>query len=210
MRTQETFYKPGLEEPAVIIENLAPVPRELHLVNQRLSVLWRLFVLLFSILVVFVLEMILLDSYIQTASLLSLVLVVSILLLPFTVLPWWLITTYRQQILSYRHCEKIYREGIPCIGTINTMTRMTGNNHHFFAHRNHPSPMVKIRVDYTFSVEDEIKTGTVVLPETSVDYLQMNDEICVLYLGDNPSDNMIFPLPGNDFFTIFHHHPDQR
>lgn len=203
MHTQETFYKPGLESPATIIENLPSSPRDLHLVGAHFSMFWRVIVLLASLAIVFVLEKLLLDSFIQTASLFSLIIGVSILLLPFTIVPWMLVTSYRNQIISYRHCEKIYREGIACVGTINTMTRMTGNNHHFFAHRNHPSPFVKIRVDYTFPVDDTLKTGTVILPETSVTYLQGNAEVCVLYRADQPSESLIFPLPGNNFFSIF-------
>ena len=121
MHTLETFYKPGLESPASIIENLPTTPRELHLVGAHFSMLWRVIVLLASIAVVFILEKLLLDSFIQTASLLSLIIGVSILLLPFTVVPWWLFSSYRQQIRSYRHCKKIYCEGVACIGTINTI-----------------------------------------------------------------------------------------
>ena len=203
MHTRELFHKPGLEDAAVVMEQLRSNPRELHLVGARLSVVWRILLFIISIGVVFFLENIFAFEYIETASLVSLICGIALLPLPFTLIPWWLISTYRHQMRSFEYCKKIYTGGVACIGSINTLTRLTGSTSHHYENRKHSNPFVKVRVDYTFFVNDEVKNGTVILPETSVDYLQINDDICVIYLEEEPSENMIFPLPGNDFFILF-------
>ena len=44
-------------------------------------------------------------------------------------------------------------------------------------------------------------TVTVIMHEQSARFLVPNMEICVLYLADSVSDNMIFPMPSPDWFT---------
>ncbi|MBQ9816432.1 MAG: hypothetical protein IJM59_03040 [Proteobacteria bacterium] len=201
MHTREVFYKPGIEPPEKIIEGLAEVPRPLHAAGVRFSVAWRSLVFVVATLVCGYALYWSFQIYLETASFIHWFIIIAVLPVWLGFLPWWLISSYRSKLKSFNYCKNIYQNGVPAIGTINALTRFTGGVHdsHHSEHK-WASLLFKARVDYTFTVDNTIKTGTALLREQSIDYLSMNDNVCVLYLPENPSDNMIYPIPGYEFF----------
>ena len=203
MRTAEVFYKPGLEDPAEVIQALPEVPRSLHLVGKRMSLIWRFFICIVSIAVGGFIEFILLRSFVNEASQLSLLGAAAAFPIFLIFIPWWLFASYKKRISSYLFCKRIYENGTPCLGTINTLTKISGrdmesyNIDSFRPHRHG-----HIRIDYTFEVDNNINVGTVILSASSSRYLNVNDTVCVLYLPDDPSKNILFPIPGYEFMEI--------
>ena len=201
MKTQERFYKPGIEPVDQVIQNLPNVPRKLHSKGIWFSVVWRvLCFVLISVSVIYFIHLCFIQ-YIETASFFCWFLIVSIIPLWLLFLPWKLISSYRNRIRSFRYCQKIYENGIPVPGTVNTLTRISGydQNCHHIEHK-WSSSLSKVRIDFTFVIDNTVKTGTATLREQNMNYLSMNSDICVLYLPDNPAENMIYPIPGNEFF----------
>ena len=179
MHTREVFYKPGIEPPEKIIEGLAEVPRPLHAAGVRFSVAWRSLVFVVATLVCGYALYWSFQIYLETASFIHWFIIIAVLPVWLGFLPWWLISSYRSKLKSFNYCKNIYQN----------------HSEHKWA-----SLLFKARVDYTFTVDNTIKTGTALLREQSIDYLSMNDNVCVLYLPENPSDNMIYPIPGYEFF----------
>ena len=205
MHTLETFYKPGLEPVEDIMLQLAPTPRALHPAGQRLAILWRILVCLLSIVACGYISYYCLIHYIETASFWTWFIFIAIIPICLIYIPWWLVTSYKSAIQSYYYCKNIYQNGIPTLGVINTLTLLSGQDlvsHH--TERVWSSSRAKVRIDYTFCVGNSMKTGTALLCEQTINYLSMNSEICVLYLPDDPSENMMFPIPGPEFFEYRH------
>ena len=205
MRTAEVFYKPGLEEPAEVIQSLPEAPRSLHLVGKRMSICWRFLICVVSIAFGGFVEYILLRSFVNDASQLSLLGAAAAFPIFLIFIPWWLVASYKKRIASYLYCKQIYENGIPCLGIINTLTKISGrdmetyNIDSFRPHRHG-----HIRIDYTFEVDNKIKVGTVILSASSTRYLSVNDKVCVLYIptDDDQFKSILFPIPGHEFMEI--------
>ena len=203
MHTAEVFYKPGLEDPAEIIQSLPPAPRTLHLAGRRLSIAWRLFVFILSIGCGGFIVYTLFKEYVINASLLSLVAAAAAFPVFVCFIPWWLFSSYKKSMSSYLYCKRVYENGIACIGTINTMTKLTGHDMETYHQNNkHAIHHGRIRIDYTFDVDNAVRVGTVTLSASSANYLNANDKVCVLYHPDDFSQNMLFPIPSNEFLEI--------
>ena len=203
MHTAEKFYRPGLEDPSDVIASLPEVPRTLHLVGKQLSIIWRSLACIISLSCGALIEYTLVKSFIDDASQMSLLLAAVALPIFFIFIPWWLIASYKKRIKSYTYCKRVYENGTACIGMVNTLTKITGRDMETYKFDSfHPHRHGHIRVDYTFEVDNLIKVGTVVLSTSSARYLNVNDKICVLYLPDNTTENMLFPIPGNEFLEI--------
>lgn len=200
MHTREVFENPGEKLPADVIENLPPVPRQIHLVGSTISIILRFLFLGVTFVLYALIAFLALQDYSQTANLSELAIVIATFPLVFFYLPWRLYSGFRLQLESFRYYEKIFRDGVPCIGAVNMITRVSGRECHHVEHDASRLGLAKIRIDYTFEVEDAVKTGTMILPEKTVRNLGINSEICVLYLSDNVANSMIFPLPGNCLF----------
>ena len=203
MHTAEKFYRPGLEDPSDVIASLPEVPRPLHLAGKQLSIFWRSLACIASILCGALIEYILIKSYVQEASQINLLWAAAAFPFFMIFIPWWLIASYKKRMISYNYCKHVYENGTACIGTVNTLTKITGRDmetYHFDSFRPHRHG--HIRVDYTFEVDNLIKVGTVVLSASSARYLNVNDKICVLYHPNDATKNMLFPIPGNEFLEI--------
>ena len=200
MHTVEVFSKPGLESPAPA-EVPAP-PRELHPVGIRASVLLRFLLCIISYVAAGGLGYLCLMEFLMEASFLHWFIL--IVLLPFCLLvvPWYLISTFKARMTTFHRYRNIYQNGILTTGAINMLTRISGRDmdSHCIQHSRR-TRQSKIRVDYTFLVDNAVKTGTVLLREQSIDGLAMNSEILVLYLPDDPTQSMIYPTPGYEFFA---------
>lgn len=203
MRTVESFYKPGLEPVADVMAQLAETPRSLHAKGLLWGKIWRVAVFLICLAATIVCCYRLYGYYVESGKLLSWVIAVAIVPLTLGYLPWWLTTSYIRRVRTFEHCRRIYQDGTPVLGTVNTITNVTGpdQNCHHIEHKR-SSSRSKVRVDYTFAIDNVIKTGSVLLRESSVRYLKVNDDICVIYQPDLPSDSIIFPVPGYDFFEM--------
>ena len=201
MRTAETFYSPGLEDPEEVIRSLPEVPRPLHLVGKRISMIWRLLVFALSVGICAYLEYILLTQFVNEASLVSLMLAAAALPIFLAFVPWWLFSSFKKCMISFDFCKRVYENGTPCIGAINTLTKITGRDmetYHFGGFHAHGH----VRVDYTFEVENDIKVGTVILSATSARYLNANDRVCVIYMPENTSESILFPIPGSELLEV--------
>lgn len=203
MRTVEKFYKPGLESAQDVIDHIAPVPRSLVPAGMGWARVWRTaffgIALMASILWCYMHY----NVYISTGSLLSWIACVAIVPVVLGYIPWWLISSYKRRKRTFLHCAEIYRNGTAVLGTVNTITNVNGPEQDCW-HVEHrwTSSFYKVRVDYTFPIENALKTGSVILRESSVRYLKANDEVCVVYLPESPSDSILFPVPGYDFFEM--------
>ncbi len=201
MKTHEKFFKPGLVPVDEIIEHLPETPRELHPIGVQFSMVWRIIFFIFVSLLLILFIHTCIHLFIETAIVIYWAFIFVLIPIWLVIIPWKLTSTYKNKLKSFRYCQKIYQNGIPVKGYVNTLTRVTGReqNCHHIEHT-WTSSLSKVRIDYTFEIDNTVKTGTALLREQNMNYLSMNSEICVLYLPDNPSENMIFPIPGNEFF----------
>lgn len=201
MRTLETFYKPGLEPPNEVIANLSATPRPVHAIGVHASIALRVLAILATVLVSLYIEYYLWQEFVQNASVLAWTIGLALLPVAFLFVPWLCVSSYRKRIRAFRRYCRIYANGIPVLGMVNTISRVMGSNHdcHFVEH-SWTSSISKTRIDYTFVVENEVKTGTVIMHEQSARFLVPNLEIVVLYLPDNVHESMIYPIPGSDWF----------
>ena len=109
MRTQESFYKPGLEPAGDIIEHLEPAVRELHPVGMRYSFIWRLAVIIFSINVCVFSTIYHFNQYIATANFIYWFIIIVLIPICILFVPWYLISTYIQRIRSFNYYRNIYQ-----------------------------------------------------------------------------------------------------
>ena len=201
MRTAESFPRPGQQLPADELAALPPTPRPIHGVGIRTSVLLRLLLWLLDYAVGGYIVYACILDYIRTASFLAWFIVIAFTPVFLIAVPWYLVSTFRARMRTFHHYHDIYRNGLPAVGTVNTLTRISGHDmdcHNIEYSRR--TARSKIRVDYTFLVDNTVRTGTVLLRERTVAALAMNSEIGVLYLPDDPTRSMIYPIPGDEFF----------
>lgn len=201
MRTLETFYKPGLESPQTIISELPESPRTVHAAGVVASKIIRAIVILCALGIGAYAEIRLWDNFALRASVLSWTVGIALLPIVLCFVPWLCITSYKRRMAAYMRYCRIYCGGSAAIGWVNTISRVTGSNLdcHYVEH-SWTSSLSKVRIDYTFDVGGDVKTGTVIMHEQSAKYLVPNMEICVLYLPENVSENMIYPIPSGDWF----------
>ncbi|MBQ4360453.1 MAG: hypothetical protein II767_09365 [Proteobacteria bacterium] len=201
MRIVETFYKPGLETPDEVIESLPDVPRQLHVVGMRWAIAWRILCALLVLLLCAAVCYSSIVYYIESANFIAWMIAVAISPIGVGFVPWWLISSYRKHIKSYKYCSRLYEIGKVARGSINMLTRVTGfrEDSHHIEHTWHSSRS-RVRIDYTFDIDGSLKTGTMILREQSIPYLSLNTEVCVLYDPDDPKISMLFPIPSSDFF----------
>ena len=203
MRTEEDFNKPGLEPPLETIAYLPPNPRELVPLGIQHSLIWRILVIILSFVAVSFFTYYKFNQYIETASFWCLFSIIVILPICIFFIPWYLLSTYQSRVKSFNYYKAIYRDGLPSVGAVTILTQITGKDHDsHLIKKSWYSPFSKVRVDYTFPVDNTIRTGTMMLQSQTVEYLSINTEICVLYLESDPTQNMIFPIPGNEFFNL--------
>lgn len=202
MRTLESFYKPGLESPQDIIAELGETPREVHAAGVLSSKVIRIVIVLVVLGGGAYIEYYLWQAFVERASVLAWTVGIALWPVVLGFVPWACVTSFRRRMAAYSRYARIYRDGIPTRGWVNTISRVSGSNFdcHYVEH-SWSSTIAKVRLDYTFEVGDDIKIGTVIMHEQSARFLVPNMEICVLYLSDNITDNMIFPLPGSDWFV---------
>lgn len=201
MKTVETFYKPGLEPVDELLLKLEEGKREVHASGIRFSVLWRLFVSLLSVTGYGYLTFICFDIFIRTSVFWSWCVIIILGPICLIYIPWFLISSFKKRLASFRYFKNIYENGVGAQGEINTLTHITGREEdcsHIETKRSNLRS--KVRVDYTFEYGNGLKTGTAILRESTVEYLYINRKVCVIYLPDNPKENMLFPIPGNEFF----------
>lgn len=202
MRTEECFEKPGLEIPADTIAHLPDPPREVHPIGIQQSLAWRILVIILSLGTCAASIYYNIHQYIDTANFLNWLSIIIISPICIFFIPWYLISTYQHRLHSFNYYKEIYSKGVSCVGAVTIMTQMTGKDHdNHLIEKTWTTPFSKVRVDYTFPVDNLIKTGTIMLRTQNVEYLAINTEVCVLYLPDDPSKNMLFPIPGNEFFN---------
>ena len=203
MRTQEIFYKPGFEPASVVFESLPPTPREIHPIGMRYSLIWRMAVIIVAVNACVFSTIYHFNQYIQTANFLYWFIIIVLIPICILFIPWCMISTYLCRIRSFNYYKNIYQNGLAAMGSITIMTQITGTDHDsHLIKQNWRSPFSKVRVDYTFFLDNVLHTGTVLLKSQTVDYLSINTEVCVLYLPEDPSQNMLFPIPGNEFFNL--------
>ena len=203
MRTEEIFNKPGLEPPLETIAHLPPPPRELVPLGIQHSLGWRILVIILSFLACAVFGYYSFNQYVETANFLRLFSIFVISPICIFFIPWYLISTYQSRVHSFNYYKKIYRNGLSSVGSVTILTQITGTDHdNHLIEKSWTSPFSKVRVDYTFPIDNTIRTGTMLLQSQTVEYLSINTEICILYLKEDPAQNMIFPIPGNEFFNL--------
>ena len=202
MRTVESFYKPGLEAPQDIIAELGSAPRDVHVVGVFASKMIRVVIVFVVLCVGVYIEYYLWHAFVDRASVLAWTVGIALLPIVLGFVPWACITSYSRRMAAYARYARVYRDGTPTRGWVNTISRASGSNLdcHYVEH-SWSSTIAKVRIDYTFEVGDDIRTGTVIMHEQSARFLVPNMEICVLYLADSVSDNMIFLMPSPDWFT---------
>ena len=201
MRIVETFYKPGLETPDEVIASLPEVPRPLHVAGMRWAVIWRVLCALIVLALCSAICYVAMGYYIDDANFIAWMVAVAGAPIGLGFVSWWLISSYRKHIKSYKYCSRLYQIGLAARGNVNMLTRVTGFSEdcHHIEHTWHSS-LSRVRIDYTFDVGGSLKTGTMILREQSIPYLSLNTEICVLYDPEDPKTNMIFPIPSSGFF----------
>jgi hypothetical protein len=203
MRTVETFYKPGLEPAKDVIANISAVPRTLSASGMQWAKIWRTIVFILVLIAAALWCYVHYTAYIVSGTLVCWLACAAMLPIALGYIPWWLLTSYKRRKCTFLLCSEIYRNGTAVLGTVNTITNVNGPEQDcFHVERRWTSSLTKVRVDYTFPIENVLKTGSVILRESSVRYLKANDEICIIYLPDSPSDSIVFPVPGYDFFDM--------
>lgn len=201
MHTLETFHKLGEESVQDVIENLGDAPRPLHEVGVRVSVILRVLLCILSGIAEIYIAYFCIHAYVHSASFIAWIILVMTSPIAVFFVPWLLISTFQRHLQHYQYYANIYIHGVPTVGTINMLTRITGRDsdcHHMEYSRS--SSRARVRVDYTFIVEDKVKTGTMMIRESDMVDIAMNREICVLYLPEDASKSMLFPIPGHAFF----------
>ena len=201
MKTVETFYKPGLEPVEELLSKLEEPHREVHASGLRFSVLWRTMAILISVVGFGYLSLICIDIFIRTAAFWSWLAIIVLGPICLFYIPWFLIKSFKKRLESFKHYKNIYENGVGAKGEINTLTHITGREQDCsHIEKRRVNSRGKVRVDYTFEYGNGLKTGTAILRESTVEYLYINRKVCVIYLPDNPLDNMLFPIPGSELF----------
>lgn len=201
MHLNHTFYKPGLESPDDIMETLDASPRDIHATGNVRAIVVRILIAIVAWLLTGIAEYHLWTQFSVHGAVTSWTIGCALIPIILIYIPWLLVSSYQKKMTSFNKLAKIYREGIPVTGTINTISRMIGHGQdcHCVEH-SWRSPFYRFRIDYTFPYENTVKPGTIILREPSAHYLVPNQEICVLYLPEDPAQNMIFPIPEYDWF----------
>ncbi len=203
MHTTEEFFKPGLEPATDVMSQMMelPIPRAIHPAGQKFAIVWRILVFVLSVASCVYVCFLCYQNFLDTASFWSWFVIVAVVPVCFFFIPWQLVSSYCSAMRSFRYCKNIYENGRTALGTVQTLTCISGQNlvsHH--TERNWSGSRAKVRVDYSFDIGNCTKVGTAMISEQNVNYLSMNSDVCVLFLPDNPSESMIFPIPGSEFF----------
>ena len=201
MHIRESFDLPGLASPDAVMRACAEPPRQMTLAGLRFDIVVRISLWIVGLVLVSSVLQQLLEQVFDDNSLLAWGTIVGILPLVLIWFPWFLTHGLYQRYQSFEKCRKIYENGVLAQGNVVMMSLVCGND--YACYYDHPkrwdfSPSKRIRVDYTFSVGNELKTGSVFIRQRNARYIAANDEICVIYDPENPARNMLFPIPGEE------------
>lgn len=200
MQTLERFDKPGLASSEAVLASLPEAPRALTATGVRGALWLRFFVLALSICSYGFVAQYLWSVYSEEASVWAWCLFCALIPVVFGFLPYGLILSMRRRLKSFDRFARIYRDGVPALGHVNTISSVSGREQDCHYVESGYSSVSKVRIDYTFEVDGAIKTGTVILHSQSARHLMPNGEICVLYLAGDPAQSMIYPVPGRELF----------
>lgn len=205
MHSTETFHLPGLEAAQEILENLEPRPRQIMMVGGGFDILWRVAVLVILCSGLLLLAYPLLGDFVISGSLSSWTLSLGLVPVILGFVPYALIRSYRRRRRSGERFERLYRDGVACIGNVNILSIVNGNEHdNYYLPRDRAVfQSIRVRVDYTYYADNKVLTGSVYLKEQSARFIGINDEICVIYDPENPSDSTLFPVPSKEIQSVF-------
>ena len=201
MHVREVFDLPGLSAPETVMRTYASVPRELTLAGLRFDIALRIVIWLTGLGCVSYGLYHLLDVVLIENSILAWSLIMAVLPLALLWFPWFLCEGLVRRYRSFEKCRKIYENGVLAQGNVVMMSLVCGNDYAcYYAQPKKWALLLskRIRVDYTFGVGNELKTGSVFIRQRNARYIEANDEICVLYDPENPAKNMLFPIPGEE------------
>lgn len=205
MHSTETFHLPGLEAAQEVLDSLEAPPRQIVMVGGGFDILWR--VGLFSVLC-FGLALLahpLLNHFVTSASLSSWALSLGLVPIVLGFVPYALIRSYRRRRRSGERFERLYRDGSACIGHINILSIVNGNEHdNYYLPRDRAIfQSIRVRIDYTYLVDAKVLTGSIYLKEESARFIGINDEICVIYDPEKPTVSTLFPVPSKEIQSVF-------
>lgn len=202
MQTVERFHQIGLETPQEVIAGLAACPRSIHASGIERAAAWRILVCIGAFLGVIYIDWLLWVAFVETGAVWSWCLGVTLIPVVAIFLPWKLYVSFRDHLRRFRKFSKIYAYGRACCGNVNTISHIVGYHQdcNYVEHDSWMTVMSRVRIDYTFEVDHVVKCGTMIARGASMRYLTPNAEVCVLYLEDDSSQSMLFPIPGKEFF----------
>lgn len=201
MRIRESFELPGLSSPETVIHSYDTLPRQMTLVGLRFDIALRVIAWLAGLALAFVVIYHLMEQVLTGDALIAWAAIIGILPLILFWFPWFLSHRLVQRYRAFEKCRKIYQNGILTRGNVVMMSLVCGNDYAcYYAQPKRWALLLskRIRVDYTFGVDNELKTGSVFIRQRNARYLAANDEICVIYDPENPAKNMLFPIPGEE------------
>ena len=200
MNTRETFDIPGITPAGDVITSLPETPRPLTLLGFKTEIAARVLLGIMVITLSSELMFFLYHDYIQSSSTADWFLIAAILPIAYLFIPWALVHGITIKHEVFEKCKAIYQNGTPTTGNIVMMSYVAGNDYACYYSKKHDLPLLKkrVRVDYTFPVNDKLYTGTVFLREKNAAHLRADDEICVIYQPDHPENNILFPVPGRE------------
>jgi hypothetical protein len=200
MNTRESFDIPGITPADDVINALPQVPRPLTLVGFNTEIVARILLGIMIITLSTELVLFLYLDYINSSSVADWFFIATLLPIAFIFVPWALVHGIRSKYRVFEKCKSIYQNGTPTTGNILLMSYVAGNDYACYYAKKHKLPFFKkrVRIDYTFPVNDKLCTGTVFLREKNAANLHTDDEICVIYLPDHPENNILFPVPGRE------------
>lgn len=201
MRTREIFELPGQRSTAKVANLFGEKPRSLTLVGKNTEIALRIICLVLCLTFAILLVDRLFTAFVQTANQLHLCAILAIIPIATIGLPWMLGAKLVQNIQNFNQCKAIYENGELATGSVVMLSYVSGNDYacYFAKSSFRPSRLARrVRIDYTFNVNNELRQGSVFLKEKNARFITVNADVCVVYDPEDPTRNMLYPIPGEE------------